>query len=112
MIDRNITMVRGDTLAFGVQLDGLTQQLDSAFFSCKIDPEEIEYVFQKSLRNGIELVEIGEDAIYYRFRVAPEDTYDLNEGKYYYDAQIGVNGDIFTILKGVLVIQDDITREE
>lgn len=33
--DTNLEMVRGDTLAFAIEIEGLDQNLDSAFFSCK-----------------------------------------------------------------------------
>lgn len=106
--DTNLSMVRGDTLAFGVEIEDLDQDLETCYFSCKTDPSDTEYVFQKSLEDGISKVETGK----YRIRVAPEDTYSLEPAKYYYDLQIGINSDIYTILKGKLDIVVDITREE
>ncbi len=105
MANKNIQMVRGDTLAFGLEFDGLDQNLDSAYFTCKQNDTETEFVFQKSLGNGIELVETNK----YRVRVAPEDTANIEAGNYYYDLQIGVNGDIYTLLIGILEIQQDVT---
>lgn len=104
----NIAMVRGDTLAFAVEIEDLDQDLDTCFFSCKSDPSDTEYVFQKSLDNGIEKESIGK----YKVRVAPEDTENVEPGKYYYDLQIGLNSDIYTVLKGQLEIVFDITRED
>lgn len=104
----NIAMVRGDTLAFAVEIEDLDQDLDTCFFSCKSDPSDTEYVFQKSLDNGIEKDTIGK----YKVRVAPEDTENVEPGKYYYDLQIGLNSDIYTVLKGQLEIVFDITRED
>ena len=104
----NIAMVRGDTLAFAVEIEDLDQDLDTCFFSCKSDPSDTEYVFQKSLDNGIEKESIGK----YKVRVAPEDTENVEPGKYQYDLQIGLNGDIYTVLKGQLEIVFDITRED
>lgn len=104
----DLEMTRGDTKAFGVNISGLTDQdLDTAYLSCRETPDSEEYVFQKSLGDGISKVETGK----YRARIAPEDTAELDTGTYYYDLEIGVNGDIFTILKGKLKITYDVTRE-
>lgn len=108
----NIKMVRGDTLAFGVLIEGNTQELDTAFFSCKQNKDDDKYLFRKSLDDGISLVKTGEDSITYRVRVAPEDTEDLEPGNYYYDLEIGLNDDIFTLLNGVLTLEHEVTRRE
>lgn len=101
----NIQMVRGDTLAFSFEVEGI-DSLDTAYFTCKTNVDENEFIFQKSLNNGISLVENGR----YRVRVAPSDTANIEVGSYYYDLEIGANSDIFTILKGKLKIDADITR--
>lgn len=105
MADYNITMVRGDTLSFGLEIEGLEQDLETAFFSCKSSYSAPNYAFQKSLNDGITKVDTGS----YRVRVAPGDTQQLEAGTYYYDLQIGVNNDIFTILRGALAIEHEIT---
>ena len=105
--DEYMAITRGDTVAFGMEIDGLEEALDSAFFTCKKNPTDIENVFQKSIGNGIELVD--DEYITYSVRIAPEDTADLEAGKYFYDLQIGVNDDIYTVLKGVLEIEQDVT---
>lgn len=104
---KNLNMVRGDTLAFGMELVDLNQDLDTCYFSCKKDASDANYVFQKSLGSGIEKVATNK----YRIRVAPSDTAGIDIGNYYYDLQIGVNGDIYTIIKGVLKIEREITGE-
>lgn len=106
--ETNLTMIRGDTLAYAVEIGGLDQDLDTAYMSCKENPEDENYLFQKSLENGITKVETGK----YRVRVAPADTKNLDPGTYRYDLEIGVNGDIFTVLRGKLKIVEDITRED
>lgn len=103
----NMTMTRGDTLAFAVEIGGLDQDLDTAYFSCKKELSDESYVFQKTLTDGISKVETGK----YRVRVAPSDTAGLELGTYYYDLQIGVNSDVFTILRGRLKITYEVTGE-
>lgn len=105
----NMTMTRGDTLAFAVEIEGLEgQDLETAKFSCKTDPDDENYVFQKSLESGISKVSAGK----YRVRVAPADTENADLGKYFYDLQIGLNGDIFTIMKGKLELTWEATKED
>ncbi len=102
----NMSMVRGDTLSFGIEIEDFDQDLDTVFFSCKSNYDDSAYVFQKSLGDGITKVETGK----YIVRVAPEDTKDVSVGKYYYDLEIGANSDIFTVLRGVLDIEYDVTN--
>lgn len=106
-MDKNLSMVRGDTLSFGMEISGIDQALDSVYFTCKSSYSATDPAFMKSLGDGISIVEPGK----YRVRVAPEDTYNLESGVYYYDLQIGINGDVFTIMRGALELEPDVTRE-
>lgn len=107
MCETNITMIKGDTLAFGMEIDGLEgQDLESAFFTCKTVRESDEHIFQKSLGDGITKVDDGK----YIVRVAPSDTEDVTAGAYFYDLQIGVNCDVYTVLLGLLEILQDVTN--
>ena len=102
--DQNITMVRGDTIAFGLELIQLDQDLETAFFTCRRS-YDAEISFQLSIGNGIEKVETG----LYRVRIAPEMTKYLESGHYYYDFEIGLNSDVFTLAKGDLWLEHDAT---
>ena len=106
-MNKNLNMVRGDTLAFAIEIEGLNQDLDTCYFSCKKDPTDEDYIFQKELNDGIEKVSTNK----YKIRVAPSDTANIDIGNYYYDLQIGVNSDVFTVLRGVLKIEREITGE-
>ena len=107
VMNYNMEMVRGDTLSFGMELVDLDQDLDSAFFSVKKNYADTDYVFQKSLNDGI--TKSGDNA--YIIRIAPEDTADIDVRDYYYELRIVCNSDVFTILRGVLMLASDITRE-
>lgn len=107
----NIENTRGDTLSFGVEIEDLGQELDTAYFTCKQNPDDDTPLFQKSLDNGITLDHITDNKYYYVVRIAPDDTKGLEFGKYYYDLQIGVNEDIFTVAKGILTLEYDVTNE-
>lgn len=107
MENKNITMVRGDTLSFNVEVtdsDGEIIEVDSAYFTCKKISTDDSNIFKKALGAGITQ---NEDGI--TVRVAPEDTRNVNAGQYFYDMQLGVGEDIFTILKGVLEIEQDVS---
>lgn len=111
--DVNMTAVRGDTIAFGTEIGDengelITDDLTAAYFSCKENATDTEYVFQKTLGNGIVKSSTGK----YTVRVAPEDTKDLEPGVYYYDFQIEIDGDVYTPLKGKLTLEQDITVED
>lgn len=103
--DVNLTVTRGDTIAFAVEFDGLDQNIDTAYFTCKKNKNDNAYVFQRSLNNGITQT----DRSHLTVRVPPADTSSLEIGSYYYDLQIGVNGDVYTLLKGVLKFEYDIS---
>lgn len=103
--EKVINMVKGDTLAFNMEFTGLEQDLSSAYFTAKQSYDSQDNVFQKSLGNGISKVSDG----VYAVRLAPADTATVQAGKYYYDLQVGVNGDIFTILYGIINLYPDVT---
>ena len=110
-VRQNFEMVKGDTFSIGIEIefDESPQQLDTAYFTCKSIINN-EMCFQKSLGDGISFVKSDGNKIYYRVRVEPSDTKGLERGKYYYDLQINVNSDTYTILKGILTIENEITE--
>ena len=104
--DQNITMVRGDTVAFNVQILDQNQNpvtVDSAFLTCK-KATNSGTIFQLYLAHGI----TQSDGMIY-VRIAPEDTRDVDEGNYFYDFQIGVGEDVYTIMIGMLTIEQDVS---
>lgn len=108
MAENNITLVKGDTLSFGLDIDGLDgQDLSSAYFTCKDVPTSDAYIFRKTLGNGITKQSAGK----YVVRVAPEDTADAIAGLYWYDCKIGLNGDVFTVLHGMIELLQNISEE-
>ena len=104
----NLEMTKGDTLSFGVKIQNLGQALDSAYFTVKNNFDDNTVLFQKTLENGVVIDHIDGNDYYYKVRVAPEDTANLEPKKYYYDFEINVNNDTFTILKGILDIEFDV----
>lgn len=111
MADRYITMVKGDTLAFGVELIDQFEQpidIDDAVFVAKKNYTDAEAVFEKTLGNGIEKISDG----VYTVRVAPEDTADNEAGRYYYGFRVMLNGDVFTIMRGIIELEPEVLAED
>ena len=108
----NLEMIKGDTLSFAIEMefDEAPQKLEKADFSCKMNLDDDETLFHKELGKGINFSRQDGTKMYYIVRVAPEDTENLEAGMYYYDLQIELNGDVFTILNGALKIESDVTR--
>ena len=110
MEDKYIKMIRGDTLSFGIQImednEGtpLSQDLDFAHFVCRSNNGLNQYIFDKTLSDGITKANQGE----YIVRVAPEDTKYEKVGKYFYELEIGLNGDVYTVMQGLLELQQDV----
>lgn len=106
----DMKLVRGDTLAFGIRIDGDVGEVLGLAMSCRAlyGADDGEYVFQKTLEDGIEPV-TGEDSAW-SVRVAPEDTANVRPGRYEYDVQFTIGADVYTPLHGVLEILRDVTR--
>ena len=107
----NLYMVKGDTFRFTIEIEGLTDDLTDAYFSCKKNKEDTTYIFQKSLGDGITKTSETDTSKFYEIVVDPDDTDDVEEGNYFYDLQLEVDDEKFTPLLGVLKIDWDITRE-
>lgn len=105
----DIDMIRGDTLniQFEIEADEPINYASEDFnvtFSVKQAATDNAYVFQK---HKSAVTEIAENT--FVLRVAPEDTESLTPGYYYYDLQLNIKTDVFTIALGYLQIIRDIT---
>lgn len=107
----NFEMIKGDTLSFAVEIefDDKPQELEKAFLTCKKNLDDGDVVFQKTLKDGISFRKQERNKMYYVVRIVPEDTKDIEVGHYFYDMQIEINGDVFTILTGALKVRYGIT---
>lgn len=107
----DIKHVKGDTFSCGLTIENLDQELDTVYFTCRENlNDNSDALFIKSLNDGITIVEEEENIYKYAIRIAPEDTKDLQSGTYYYDLEVGVNDDIFTIMKGKFILEQDSSR--
>lgn len=109
----NIRHVIGDTFSCGLVVEDLGQELDEVLFTCKENGNNnAETLFQCKLNDGITLVEYDEekDIRKYAIRVEPEKTINLQSGIYYYSEEVQVNGDVFTIMRGRFVLEQDYSK--
>lgn len=108
--ERVIKLTRGDTRGFNFTIkdkEGDEPTLDAVYFSVKENPDASEYVFQKTLGDGITPLSGGG----YYVKIEPDDTKDLAKTKYFYDLEVNIGDDVYTPLKGQLEIKWDVTRE-
>lgn len=103
-MDENMTMVAGDSLIFGIEIENIEDEVTSASFAAKGDLDEEELTFEKTLGDGIEYAGQSEGAAVYNISLDPEDTEDL-EGQYYYQLKLGIGQEVYTVLKGILKIE-------
>lgn len=107
MADKYITMVKGDTLSFGIELadeTGAPVDITDAVFVARKTYNATASVFEKTLGNGITKVDDG----IYSVRVAPEDTADNDAGRYYYQFKVMKNNDVYTIMRGIIELEPEV----
>ena len=111
-INRDIEMVRGDTCSFAFQLKGLEgERPEAVYFTCKSSVEDTTPLFQLTLDNTIDerSYDPETDIITYSVRIPPDKTAGVDPGRYYYDLEVQVNADVFTLMRGRLAIDYDVT---
>lgn len=111
-IIQNIAMVKNDTLSFGFQVKGFEGQTPTEiYFTVKDNPSDTDYLFQRTIGNGINLVSYDpeSDTLTYTVRIDPRNTLNVNIGRYFYDLEIHTNRDTFTLLKGIFTIDWEVT---
>lgn len=106
----NIDMIRGDTLTvqFEIESNTVLDLEDNNYkitFSLKQSATSTDYVFQK---DKTAVTQISQNN--FKIRIAPEDTVNLVPGFYFYDLQLEIYDDVFTIAIGKLYLKADITR--
>lgn len=108
-----ISLTRGDTEILKFQRkndDGIIQEVASeVYFTVKESSVKTDYIFQKTLGDGIEF---STEDYFYRITINPEDTNDLYYGKYKYDIEVKEDDYTKTISIGDFIITEEITFAE
>ena len=102
-----LNMVKGDTFEFTVKFEDLSADLSAAAFTIKSNPTGAAVVQKTIANSGITKVSDG----LYDVKVDPADTSTVAAGRYMYDLQVTEsNGDVHTIMLGVMNIVQDVTN--
>lgn len=107
-----IAFTKGDTYALAVKLKNITEDLGSAYFTVKENPED-EPLIQKSLNSGISKTD---DRAYkkektYKIQLQSEDTANLEPlVQYLYDFRVAIGNVVKTVLSGVFVVNHNISE--
>ena len=111
-IKRDIVMIKGDTMSFGFQVQGLGATApDFIQFTCKETVEDEDPLFAVSLDTTIDIRSYDAETDTYTFtvRVPPIATANIEVGRYFYDLELRANGDIITLMNGRLSIEAQVT---
>lgn len=111
-IKRDIVMIKGDTMSFGFQVQGLGATApDFIQFTCKETVEDDDPLFAVSLDTTIDIRSYDAETDTYTFtvRVPPIATANIEVGRYFYDLELRANGDIITLMNGRLSIEAQVT---
>lgn len=112
-VHQDILLVRGDTLDFNFQLQGLAGAVPTALeFTCRQKPTSLTYFFKRVLLDGVRQIQYdaSTDTTTYSVRVRPDQTEGLPVGRYYYDLRLAVDNDVITLMNGHLTLTYDITK--
>ena len=109
-MDRDLSIVKGNTLNFFVNFtltdDEDIEDITEIYFSGKDKLTDSEYAFQLTLDNGITL---QEGTTKFLVSLSHEITSTLEVENYYYDLTFVMNGNVFTIMKGILKVEPNVT---
>lgn len=111
-INQDIEMVKGDTLAFNFELQGLEGEVpDAITFSCAEHYDD-EVLFTSDLSDGIGLIAYNEakDIATYSVRIDPNKTKYLDVARYYYDLEATIGNDVITLMRGRLTLVYEVTK--
>lgn len=110
-VNQNIEMVRGDTLAFNFQLVGLRGYTPTIILSCS-DHYDNEPIFTVSTEDAINIVkyDVTSDTSTYSVRIDPLKTSGMELGTYYYDMELRLDNDVYTLMRGKLSLLYDVTK--
>ena len=101
---RVFSVKRGDTFAFTITFKNLTQDLDTFVFGVKTDYNDIDYVVEKSLGDGIDKIETGK----YRVNFSASESAQLLPDQYIYDLRFTIGDIVSTPLSGYLVVEESV----
>ena len=110
-ITQDIDIVKGDTLEFAFQLQGLEGAEPTIVFSCALNYYD-DPLFTVDTEDGItrEEYDSTKDIATYTIRVAPSNTEPLDLNRYYYDLEMRLGDEVITLMRGRLTLLYEVTK--
>lgn len=112
-ITQDIDMVKGDSLEFAFQLQGLEGAEPTIVFSCALNYYDNPlFTVDNEDVNGItrDSYDAVKDIATYTIRVAPSKTEPLDLNRYYYDLEMRLNDEIITLMRGRLTLLYEVNK--
>lgn len=114
-VKRDIEMIRGDTMAFNFQLQGLGGVAPTKVtFMVKENHEDDDEdaLLTCDIGSGVTLLNYDaiSDTYTYSVRVRPDMTTNLDLARYYYDLQVVAGDDVLTLMKGRFNLDYEVTK--
>ena len=112
-IYQDIDMVKGDTLAFNFDIQGLKGVAPTIVFTCSEHYNDDEPLFTASTDNdGIEIAAYNavKNITTFSLWIDPIKTKDLDLARYYYDIELKLGDDVITLMRGRLTLVYEVTR--
>ena len=112
-INQNIDMIRGDTLAFNFELQGLGsrsayEELEVIFAVAEHYDDDSIIEITKTDGIALENYNTESDTALYSICIAPNYTKTMDLDRYYYDLQIKDDNNVITLMRGRLTILWDV----
>jgi hypothetical protein len=111
-IYQDIDIVRGDTLIYNFQVQGLNGVTPYIIFSCA---ENYNYdpIFTADTTSGeitLEEYDAEKDIATYSVVIVPNKTKTMDLGRYYYDLELSTTDDVITLMRGRLTLVYGVTN--
>ena len=110
-IYQDIDIVRGDSLIFNFQVQGLSGITPYIIFTCA-ETYDDDPIFTADTTNDITLesYDATTDTAEYSVFIRPNKTKSLDLTRYYYDLQLSTDTDVITLMRGRLTLVYDVTK--
>lgn len=113
-IYQDIDIVKGDTLAFNFDIQGLEGGEPTITFTCREHySDDGDPLFECSTDNdGIEIAAYNAvtDITTFSLWVSPTKTKELDLARYYYDMELRLGEDVITLMRGRLTLVYEVTK--
>lgn len=109
-IYQNIDMVRGDTLTFNFQIQGLGTTSATFAFLVAENFNDAPLIRSDSANGGVSLVNTEGDVNTYTVNVRPQQTSGLDVMLYHYDLVMYVDDNVYTLMRGDLNLLNEVER--